>query len=260
MADKHAPLADAEIAASLSAVLSQAVTRLPADARVLDWGCGRGRAVLHLRDAGIAAWGVDLDSQVLARADAALARRGLSDAGVLRELAGVEDFSDGYFDLVFSEETLEHVSDLAALTAGTFRLTAPGGIGLHSFPGMSRWLEPHLRIPFIHWWPDGAVRRAWLHASLFLGAGPRPPWPETLTADDRPLPLAGRAQVYARYLRDKVHYRPIEEIVGVFRDEGFEVACRTIPFPPRWIRLFPSSWRRNGFPAGNLVLELRKPD
>lgn len=260
MADKHDPLSDAEIdAAPLPGVLRQALGQLPPGARVLDWGCGRGRTVLHLRDAGVAAWGVDLDPLVLAQAGPALARRGLSDVGVLRLPAGAMDFPDGYFDLIFSEETLEHVADLEAMAAENFRLAAAGGVGLHSFPGRSRWLEPHVQVPFAHWWPDGVIRRTLLLAALGLGGGPRPPWPETLAGDGSRLSLAEQATVYARYLRDKVHYRPIEEIVAIFRRVGFLVDHRLLFGTPDWAHLMPASWRRDGFPAGNLLLMLRKP-
>ena len=238
--------------------LRQALARLPAPARVLDWGCGRGRMVLHLRDVGVEAWGVDIDNQVLARADAALARRGLADACVLRLLGQVANFPDGYFNLIFSEETLEHVVDLEALAADTFRLTAPGGIALHSFPGRLRWREPHLMVPLVHWWPDGAIRNAWLRAALCIGSGPYKPWPETLKANGQPLPLAQRVRIYADYLREKVHYRSVDEIVTIFENAGFQVSRRS-HLSPRWCSIFPIFWRRKGFPAGNLLLELRKP-
>lgn len=258
--DKHAPLSEADISsASLPVILEESLARLPPDARMLDWGCGRGRTVLRLRDAGWAAWGVDVDTHVLSRAEPALARRGLAEAGILRRLAEAGSFPDGFFDLVFSEETIEHIGPLDDMAATAYRLTAEGGLGLHSFPGCRRWLEPHVRIPFAHWISRGGARNAWLRTLLALGFGPRPAWPETLSEQGLPLPRPRQADVYARYLEEKVHYRPIRDIAAAFRTAGFEVSCRHLFPPPSWTRMMPDEWVSNGFPEGNILLLLRKP-
>ena len=261
MADKHSLLREAEITATrLPADLQKVLAEIPPDGKVLDWGCGRGKTVLRMRDAGVAAWGIDVDSEVLAQAGPALSRRGLGEDRVLCLLSDTADFPDGYFSLIFSEETLEHVADLEGLAAEAFRLTATGGMGLHSFPGQGQWLEPHVKIPFVHWIPDGAIRQAWLRAFLHSGAGPRPPWPETINEDGVSLSVSRQAGVYARYLQDKVHYRSIENIVAIFRRIGFKVSYRSLNPVPFAARLLPRSWRQNGFPAGNLLLELVKPE
>lgn len=261
MADKHAILSEEEIsAAPLPAALGDFLVRLPEGAQILDWGCGRGKTVIRLRDAGRSAWGLDAAPAVLAKAGPALARRGLGEAVILRTLDEVASFPDGFFHLIFSEETLEHVDALEELAATAYRLTAAGGFGLHSFPGRRQWREPHLMIPLVHWLPWGAIRLAWLHACLFLGAGPRPPWPEVVDGDGKLLPRSGQAAVYARYLESKVHYRAIDAIASIFRRAGFQVHHRNLSPPPAWTRLLPPAWRRDGFPAGNVLLLLHKPD
>lgn len=260
MADKHVELAEDEIiAARLSNELQRLITQLPANAQVLDWGCGRGRTVLHLRDAGINAWGVDMDTRVLAQANTALAGRGLDQEGVLRPLDQIAHFSAGRFHLIFSEETLEHVIDIERLAVESFRLTAPGGYGLHSFPGSRQWHEPHLKIPFVHWLSSKRLRHAAVLAALFLRAGPRPIWPEACDQTGRPLPLSCQAGVYASYLNEKLAYRPIEEMAAVFRNAGFEVGYRCLS-PLNIVRRWsPRTWRDNGFPRGNNLLFLHKP-
>lgn len=261
MADKHSLLSEDEIAATLfPADLQKVLGEIPPDGKVLDWGCGRGKTVLRLRDAGVAAWGIDVDPEVLVQAGPTLTRRSLGEDRVLRLLSDSVDFPDGYFSLIFSEETLEHVADLEGMAAEVFRLTAAGGAGLHSFPGQRQWLEPHVKIPFVHWIPDGAIRQAWLQACLHSGAGPHPPWPETINENGVSLSVSRQAGVYARYLQDKVHYRSIENIVDTFRRIGFQVSYRCLNPVPFGARLLPRSWRQNGFPAGNLLLELVKPE
>lgn len=260
MADKHAALNEDEIATSqLSNELKRLLRQLPADARVLDWGCGRGRTTLHLRDAGFNAWGVDVEPAVIAKADAALHRRGLSKAGILRRVDELADFPPEYFHLIFSEETIEHVIDIEQLAIESFRLTTPGGYGLHSFPGSRQWLEPHIKMPFVHWFSSKHLQRAVIVAALYLRKGPQPAWPEACGPMGKPLPRFRQAAIYARYLNEKVVYRPIESIGAIFRDAGFEV--EDLSHSPHYFLHYclPRRWRDNGFPVGNNLLFLRKP-
>jgi hypothetical protein len=259
--NKHFFLSEGEIAANLLPTdLQRVLGKIPPDGNVLDWGCGRGKTVLRLRDAGVPAWGIDVDPGVLAQAGPALSRRGLEDAKVLRMLSDTGDFRDGYFSLIYSEETLEHVADLEGMAIEAFRLTAAGGLGLHSFPGKRQWLEPHVKVPFVHWMPNGPIRKACLQAFLLLGAGPQPPWPETIDENGAISSVSRQAGVYARYLQDKVHYRKIEDIAAIFLRVGFQVRYRCLNSTPLGAGLLPLSWRQNGFPAGNLLLELVKPE
>lgn len=70
-------------------------------------------------------------------------------------------FADGAFDVCFSNAVIEHVGDRgrqrqavaeALRVAARVFLTTP-----------NRWfpIEVHTRLPFVHWLPDGAARRAY---------------------------------------------------------------------------------------------------
>jgi SAM-dependent methyltransferase len=262
MSGKHNPLTESEMADFKldAAFLEQLRAFAPPPARILDWGCGRGRAVALLRQEGFEAYGVDTDRAVLHNGHTLLRGRGLDPERLLRHLDDVRTFGDDSFDIVFSEETLEHVADIAALAHETFRLLRPGGLAVHSFPGMRRLVEPHLRMPLVHWLEPGVPRRLLIQAFLLLGYGPRPPWPEVHDNRGRPMPLAGQAALYARYLEEKVHYRQIDEITSIHGRTGFRVIHRTHGPAPTWAVLLPKSWCDNGFPAGNVLLLLHKPD
>ncbi|MBK8399871.1 MAG: class I SAM-dependent methyltransferase [Propionivibrio sp.] len=224
---------------------------------VLDWGCGRGRSVLFLRDIGFDAYGVDVDQNVLDRAEAALARRGLEDVGVLRHFDSCWSFPVEHFQLIFSEETVEHVVDLDEMARMCFRLTAPGGWGIHSFPGSRQIIEPHVRIPLVHWLPHtmGWLRRRLLYWSLRCGWGPREPWPEVAMLRD----IGTKAAVYERYLEEKTAYRDIRKIVEIFSGVGFSTSYELNDSPPPWANVIPRVLLQNCFPSGNLILILRKP-
>lgn len=222
--------------------------------RILDWGCGRGRSVALLRQEGLDAFGVDIDRAVLRNGHDLFRARGLDPEQLLRHIDDAGTFGDGAFDAIFSEETLEHVVDLAAVARESFRLLRPGGVAMHSFPG-SRWLvEPHVHMPLVHWLPQGVLRRPLILLCLLLGLGPRPPWPEASHAG-----LRQRLAVYDRYLAEKTCYRPREEVMAIFAHVGFEGRWLGDAAATGWRRLLPASLRDNGFPAGHLLLQLVKP-
>lgn len=231
-----------------------------APSRILDWGCGRGRSVALLRQEGFEAFGVDIDRAVLRNGHDLFRARGLDPERLLRHIGNIDTFGDGDLDIIFSEETLEHVADLEAVACESYRLLRPGGLAVHSFPGMRRLVEPHLRMPLVHWLAPGAPRRLLIRACLLLDIGPRAPWPEIVDGSGNLLPRSGQTAVYARYLEDKVHYRSVDDIASIFRRAGFRVSHRNLRPPPVWTRLLPPSWRQNGFPAGNVLLLLHKPD
>ena len=91
--------------------------------RVLDLGCGAGRFVAALRDAGADPVGVELADGALERA-----RRNVPGAD-LRALApdGAIPLEDGSVDLVWCSEVLEHVPDTAGLLSEARRVLATGG-------------------------------------------------------------------------------------------------------------------------------------
>ena len=258
MSTKHNALTEADMQrfrmnpALLGQLRAQARSRAPETARILDWGCGRGRSVALLRQEGFDAFGVDIDRAVLRNGHELFRARGLDPERLLRHIDDIGTFGDGDFDIVFSEETLEHVADLAQVARESFRLLRPGGLAVHSFPG-SRWLvEPHVHMPLVHWLPPGALRRLLIRACLLLGHGPRPPWPEAAGS------LRHQLDVYDRYLAEKTAYRPRGEVMAVFEREGF--AGRWLGGEASgWRRLLPAALRDNGFPAGHLLLHLVKP-
>lgn len=261
MSTKHDALTETDMQrfrmnpALLGRIREHAQRREPAAGalRILDWGCGRGRSVALLRQEGLEAFGLDIDRAVLRNGHDLFRARGLDPEQLLRHIDDAGAFEDGAFDAVFSEETLEHVADLAAVARESFRLLRPGGLAVHSFPG-SRWLvEPHVHMPLVHWLPQGGLRRLLIRLCLLLGFGPRPPWPE---AGDN---LRRQLDVYDRYLAEKTAYRPREEVMATFIRAGFTGRWLDAPPAAGWRRLLPAGLRDNGFPAGHLLLQLVKP-
>lgn len=220
---------------------------------VLDWGCGRGRSVARLIENGFNAFGVDTDHAVLHNGYPLFEGRGLQPAGILLHAENMARLPDGFFGLIFSEETLEHVQPLELVSREMFRLTAPGGVGLHSFPG-SKWLiEPHILIPLVHWLPDNRLQKWLIALCLLFGAGPKPAWPEAAGTG-----LLETVNTYFHYLQRKTCYRDIREVVRIFRAAGFECEYSCSGEARWWSGLLPRKLRQNGFPRGEMLLRLRK--
>ena len=105
---------------------------LPADARILDAGCGSGRFMVELAQLGTVT-GVELSDTSVA-----LAReRQLGEviAGSVLEMP----FADGSFDLAVSLDVIEHLEDDLAALRELRRTVAPGGALLITVPAY-QWL------------------------------------------------------------------------------------------------------------------------
>jgi SAM-dependent methyltransferase len=98
--------------------------------RVLDWGSGTGGAALLMASelGAREVVGIDVVPQLVARAQATAARRGIANVGFSVVQPGPLPFPDACHDVVFSKDSLLHVADKDAAIAEIFRVLAPGGV------------------------------------------------------------------------------------------------------------------------------------
>lgn len=100
--------------------------------RSLDYGCGVGDMVALGRAGGLDIWGADtFDGYYSGWADAL--KPAVRDR-VARIVEQRADFPDQHFDLVMSNQVLEHVTDPERVVADVFRLLRPGGRFIAAFP------------------------------------------------------------------------------------------------------------------------------
>jgi SAM-dependent methyltransferase len=125
-------------------------------------------------------------------------------------------FPDASFDVILSDQVLEHVNNLNDLVIEISRLTHDGGMGLHNFPARWCFIEPHL-FPFLHWLPKNKLRLCYLRLLLFRV----PIWEglEDKTANER-------AMIYYAYSNSKTFYRPLRDVQRAFNRQRFEVNIR----------------------------------
>ena len=132
--------------------------------RVLDLGCGAGRFVAALRDAGADPVGVELADAALQRA-----RRNVPGAD-LRLVApdGSLPLGHGEVDLVWCSEVLEHVPDTIAILTEARRVLRPGGRLLATVPDHGRLKRLLLALGHhdVHYDPLGQHVRFYTRRSL----------------------------------------------------------------------------------------------
>jgi ubiquinone/menaquinone biosynthesis C-methylase UbiE len=195
------------------------------DVNVLDWGCGRGREVLWLRENGYNAYGIDIDSQPISNGIELFKAKGYDDS-ILRVLSsnGETGFPDNYFNFIFSNQVFEHVRDIDTLAAETRRITVKGGNGFHVYPARKSIVEVHLLMPFIHWFGKNILRKYLIACYVVMGKEPR--WTELKDAG-----FKDKVNTYYQYSINKTFYRSHSEMKRIFQKQGFHVSFETINNP-----------------------------
>jgi len=168
-------------------------------ATVLDFGCGRGGDVAAWRAEGYQAFGCDIV---------------LEEPAEWLRLIGTPyrlPFEDATFDLVVSDQVLEHVQHHDLAFGEIHRVLKPGAISLHRFPPRWRPIEVHVRMPLA-----GVMqRRMWLALWARLGAR------NEFQAD---LSWREVTQLDFDYLRTKTRYLTRHQILEAGRRWFAEVA------------------------------------
>ena len=145
-------------------------------ARVLDVGCGIGTYVRRFRQFSDDVHGVEVEPERVAEASAEL-------PNIVEGRGESLPYPDGHFDLVFSNEVIEHVDDDRRTAAEMVRVTRPGGSIVIFAPNRLYPFETHgayLRgryvfgnIPLINWLPDPLRDRFAPHVRAYTGRGLR---------------------------------------------------------------------------------------
>lgn len=193
--------------------------------RVLDWGCGRGRFVLWLRDLGFDAYGVDIDPEPIKNGLPLFEKKGHHNQPLsLISPDGRTEYEDGFFDFIMTDNVLEHVSNLEKVVAEIDRLTSKNGGGYHIFPAQRQFKEGHLFMPLVHWLPEGKLRKSVIRNCVKMGKEPH--WSEV-----KDLSLEDKTQVYYDYSTDHIFYRPCKSIRDQFMRHGFKVNYLSLQNP-----------------------------
>jgi SAM-dependent methyltransferase len=207
----------------------------------LDVGCSIGMISEHFARVwpGWRVVGVDIDEDALS----------LSSAGGASAIFCLGDamclpFPSGAFDLVLCVQVYEHVPDWRRLLREVHRVLKPGGVCF--FSGPNRWfiIEEHYRVPLLSWFPRPLAHWAvrWSGKAPFYYERPVSWWT-----------LRGALRAYGFEVEDYT-YRLLEDPLR------FHIEGRWVQWISKWIRFFPTSFRRYLTPfLPNFNLVLRKP-
>ncbi len=111
------------------------------DWRILDFGCGPGRRVYELLDAGYQyAYGVDVVDYLELRHPEDRHRFHIAPDGHM-------PLPDASFDLVISDQCFEHVINQPLAWEEIVRILKPGGVSVHVIPAKWQIIEPHIKVP-----------------------------------------------------------------------------------------------------------------
>jgi SAM-dependent methyltransferase len=186
----------------------------PLGVRLLDVGCGRGDTVAWLLSRGWNAHGVDICPDYLEHGRQYLDRIG-ADRGRLQVLDNDfrYPFPDSSFDLVLSDQVIEHVSDLDSFGREIARVSAVGATGLHIYPAKWRPIEVHMATPLVHWLPKGPLRRNGIASLIRLGLAA--PYFEGLSHRER-------VKIFVLFSETETFYRSMKRTVTTLERYGLE--------------------------------------
>ena len=116
--------------------------------RALEFGCGAGRFLRHLRNQFEEVWGVDVSPTMIDLATRYNPRCNFH----LSTTPDLKFFGDGYFDLIYSFLVLQHLPNdslIAQYLREFMRILKPGGLAVFQIPDRltMRWkMQPRRRI------------------------------------------------------------------------------------------------------------------
>jgi SAM-dependent methyltransferase len=138
--------------------------------KILDYGCGNGELIKLGEKKGFNFYGVDISFPHNTKN--LLIEEGYFDRNIKQLVNELIPFSSDFFDIVVSNNVIEHVADLDLVLAEISRVLKVGGIFIALFPVKETFIEWHLRIPFAHWFNKGTNFRLYFGRVLRqLGMG-----------------------------------------------------------------------------------------
>lgn len=196
---------------------------------VLDFGCGEGPLALYLahEKSPRSIVGIDIDQRAIARAEAALATQGESDAAPVNFILGDADrlpIDDASVDTVLAFDCMEHVMDPPAILREWRRVLRPHGkVLIEWFPFKGPWGAHMNSLVPIPWAPVVFGERAVFEAAARIYDDPDfvpRSWDRDAQGDKLPNKWAAtKTFAQQRYL-NQLDIRTFQAMVG---DIGFRI-------------------------------------
>lgn len=176
--------------ASQLGILRDLGCRLSPGTTILDLGCGNGCLVGEYRQEGYQAYGCDLKFKDGPFTD------DFQKKEIIRLISLSPyrlPFDDGTFDVIVSDQVIEHVKDYAGTLSEIRRVMRPNGVSLHVFPSRYTPIEPHTSVPY------GTIIQSYPWLLFWAHIGIRNKSQKSLSAKET-------AERNYHYLRNHTHY------------------------------------------------------
>jgi SAM-dependent methyltransferase len=228
----------------LAVINTELVLRNPSDARpvrILDVGCGDGLLLEFLSKALPACWptrpfeffGFDVSDHgvqkpgFLVGTIEHLTRSSPSHPWGER-ITSISDraswpYESGTFDVVLSNQVVEHVFNHELFFHEIARVLRVGGFSVHLFPLRHCIREPHLHIPFAHWLRSSEVITSYIKMCSLLGIGK---YRKTLREDGSLYPLHDYAKRHADYIIRNTNYLTQRKVFDIVKATKLHASFR----------------------------------
>lgn len=183
-------------------LLKKLGVNLPKSARILDFGCGDGESIEALSSLGY----VNTEGYDFSESPLLSDRRDKITLGSFMNLR--LPYADDSFDLVISQQVFEHVLDQTTAFSEIYRITKPGGHGLHFIPARYGPVESHVKMPF-----GGVMQHRWWY-KMWASIGVRNSNQKEWTSDEV-------ADLDAYFAVDATRYVPNSCYQVIWRKIGF---------------------------------------
>ena len=166
------------------------IKNLQKTVKILELGCGNGNLLSYLshnltklqNDTNFELYGIDVTDHCI---DSTLEFPGIVIASLLNDhpeidwqsrihatLAGQAwPFENEYFDLIISNQVLEHVDDHEQIFSESNRVLKDGGICVHLFPLKNYIYEAHVNLPYSHRISNHKLSKTYIKIMNYLGFG-----------------------------------------------------------------------------------------
>lgn len=136
------------------ALLEKLGQPLDKDSDILDFGCGKGESVLAIEELGFNnVRGYEIRERLVDMSEKdEKAKFSFNVPGNY-----ILPYPDNSFDLIISDQVMEHVVDQAIAFKEIYRVLKPGASAIHIIPSKYDPIEPHIKVPFggivqSHYW------------------------------------------------------------------------------------------------------------
>ena len=187
--------------------------------KILDWGCGKGDLINYLSSKNFDCYGVEI-SKLKLNKNISEYEKNTNKKIYLINSDNKTNFEANYFDFIFTNQVIEHVSDKESFLLEINRILKKGGCSYNILPAKHRINEVHLKMPFVHWLPKNYFRKYLIY---FFNLFKFNHWQECLS-----LTFNDKVNHYYNYSINKTFYLDANKLFNKFEKFGFYVIDQPI--------------------------------